>query len=124
MAKRVAVIGTGMTPSGTSAIPSWDLFATAAREAVGEAGLPLSRIEALHLGNVYSGFTEAQTNMAPKVLSAMGVETLIPCARYEAACASGSIAFRQGYLNILSGVYDVVLVGGTERLRAVPGSVV
>ena len=124
MAKRVAVIGTGMTPSGTSAMPSWDLFATAAKEAVGEAGLPLSRIEALHLGNVYSDFTEAQTNMAPKALSAMGVESLIPCARYEAACASGSIAFRQGYLNILSGVYDVVLVGGTERLRAVPGSVV
>ena len=124
MAKRVAIVGTGMAPSGTSSVPSWDLFATAAQEALKEAGLDPSSIQALHLGNVYSDFTEAQTNMAPKVLSAMGVENCIPCVRYEAACASGGIAFRQGYLNILSGMYDVVLVGGTERLRAAPGSVV
>lgn len=124
MAKRVAVIGTGMAPCGTSSIPSWDLFAAAASEALEEAGLPLSSIQALHLGNVYSDFTEAQTNMAPRALSAMGAENLIPCVRYEAACASGSIAFRHGYLSILSGMYDVVIVGGTERLRAVPGSVV
>ncbi len=124
MTKRVAVIGTGMAPAGTSPVPSWDLFAIAAREALAEAGVPLSRIEALHLGNVYSDFTEAQTNMGPKALTAMGAAHLIPSVRYEAACASGSIAFRQGYLSILSGLYDVVLVGGTERLRAVPGSVV
>jgi len=42
--------------------------------------------------------------------------------RYETACASSSVAFRQGYLSILSGMYDIVLVGGAERLRAVPGN--
>lgn len=113
-----------MAPAGTSPVPSWDLFAIAATEALAEAGLPLARVEALHLGNVYSDFTEAQTNMGPRALSAMGASTLIPSVRYEAACASGSIAFRQGYLGILSGLYDVVVVGGAERLRAVPGAVV
>jgi len=124
MARRVAIVGTGMARSGTSPVPSWDLFAGVALEAVKEAGVDLSRIQALHLGNVYSAFTEAQTNMSPRVLSAMGVENHIPCTRYETACASGSVAFRQGYLNILSGMYDLVLVGGTERLRAVPASIV
>lgn len=124
MARRVAIVGTGMVRSGTSPIPSWDLFSKAAYEALKEARLDPPRIQALHLGNAYSGFTEAQTNMSPKVLAAMGIENHIPCVRYEAACASGSVAFRQGYLNVLSGVYGVVIVGGTERLRAAPSSVI
>lgn len=123
MVRRVAIIGTGMVRSGTSDGPSWELFARAALEAIREAGIELSQIEALHLGNVYSAFTENQTNMSPKVLSAIGIENPIPCIRYETACASSSVAFRQGYLNILSGGYNLLLVGGTERLRAVPGTV-
>ncbi len=64
MGKRVAIVGVGMSKSGTSAVPSWELFASAALQAVKEAEIDLSRIQALHLGNVYSSFTEMQTNMA------------------------------------------------------------
>jgi acetyl-CoA C-acetyltransferase len=124
MSQRVAIIGVGMANSGTSMVPSWELFAAAALEAIKEAEIDLSKIEALHLGNVYSSFTEMQTNMAPLALSAIGIANNIPSIRYETACASASVAFRQGYLNILSGMYDIVLVGGTERLRAISGSAV
>ena len=124
MSRKVAIIGTGMTKSGTSPVSSWLLFGEAALEAVNEAGIKLSDIQGLHIGNVYSAYTEEQTNISPLVLSALGIENNIPCTRYEAACCSGSIAFRQGYLNILSGTYDLLLVGGTERLRSVPGSAV
>ena len=124
MTKRVAIIGVGMANSGTSMVPSWELFAAAAVEAIKEAEIDLSKIQALHLGNVYSSFTEMQTNMAPLALSAIGIDNNIPSIRYETACASASVAFRQGYLSILSGMYDMVLVGGTERLRAISGSAV
>jgi acetyl-CoA C-acetyltransferase len=124
MGRRVAIAGIGMSNSGTSAVPSWELFAGAALEAIKEAEIDLLRIQALHLGNVYSSFTEMQTNMAPLALSAIGIDSNIPSIRYETACASGSVAFRQGYLSILSGLYDIVLVGGTERLRAISGSAV
>ncbi len=124
MTKRVAIIGVGMANSGTSTVPSWELFARAALEAIKESEIDLLRIQALHLGNVYSSFTEMQTNMAPLALSAIGIDNNIPSIRYETACASGSVAFRQGYLSILSGMYDIVLVGGTERLRAISGSAV
>jgi acetyl-CoA C-acetyltransferase len=124
MSQRVAIIGVGMANSGTSRVPSWELFAAAALEAIKEAEIDLSKIQALHLGNVYSSFTEMQTNMAPLALSAIGIDTNIPSIRYETACASSSVAFRQGYVSILSGMYDIVLVGGTERLRAISGSVV
>jgi acetyl-CoA C-acetyltransferase len=124
MSQRVAIIGVGMANSGTSIVPSWELFAAAALEAIKEAAIDLSKIQALHLGNVYSSFTEKQTNMAPLALSAIGIDTNIPSIRYETACASSSVAFRQGYVSILSGMYDIVLVGGTERLRAISGSAV
>lgn len=124
MSKGVAIIGVGMADGGKSSVPSWELFAGTAVDAIKDAGINKSQIEALHIGNVYSAFTEAQTNMAPLALASIGIDTNIPCQRYETACASGSIAFRQGYLNILSGIYDIVMVGGTERLRAKPGSFV
>lgn len=124
MTGKVGIIGTGMARSGTSPVPSWVLFADAALEALGEASMKPTDVEGLHIGNVYGAYTEDQTNIAPLVLSVLGIENNIPCARYEAACCSGSIAFRQGYLNILTGLYDVMLVGGTERLRSVPGGAV
>jgi acetyl-CoA acetyltransferase len=124
MNRRVAIIGVGMEKSGTASVPSWNLFGNAARSAIKDAGIERSRIQALHLGNVYSAFTERQTNMAPLALATLGINTNIPSMRYETACASGSVAFRQGYLSILSGMYDIVLVGGTERLKAIPGTAV
>lgn len=122
--RRVAVVGAAMARVGKSAEPSWRLLAGPAVEAIRDAGMEPDRIEALHVGNVYSAFTEQQTNVAPLVLSTIGLPGGIPCSHHETACASSSVAFRQGYLGILSGLYDVVLVGGTERLRAIPGSAV
>lgn len=124
MSRKVAIIGTGMTKSGTSEVPSWILFAQAVFEAINEAAVDLSSIQGLHIGNCYSAYTEQQTNISPLVLAVLGIENNIPCVRYEAACCSGSIAFRQGYLNIVAGAYDLLLVGGTERLRSVTGSAV
>ena len=122
MSRRVAIIGVGMVQAGSSFVPSWELFARAALEALKDAEIDFSKMQALHLGNVYSSFTEKQTNIAPLVLSTIGTNVHIPSVRYETACASGSVAFRQGYLSILSGLYDIVLVGGTERLRAISGA--
>jgi acetyl-CoA C-acetyltransferase len=124
MSKRVAIIGVGMEKAGSATVPSWNLFGNAALSAIKDAGIERSRIQALHLGNVYSAFTEQQTNMAPLALATLGINTNIPSMRYETACASGSVAFRQGYLSILSGMYDIVLVGGTERLKAISGTAV
>ncbi len=122
MNRKVAIIGTGMVKSGTSQVSSWHLFAEAALEAIKEAGVEISEIQGMHIGNVYSAYTENQTNISPLVLSVLGIENNIPCVRYEAACCSGSIAFREGYLNILSGMYDLLLAGGTERLKAIRGA--
>jgi acetyl-CoA C-acetyltransferase len=43
-----------------------------------------------------------------------------PAVRVEDACASSGVAIRQGAIAIASGLYDVVLVGGVERMNALP----
>ena len=39
-----------------------------------------------------------------------------PATRVEGACASSSLAFRQGVMAIASGLHDVVMVGGVEKM--------
>ncbi len=43
-----------------------------------------------------------------------------PSTRVEDACASGGVAFRQGIMAVASGMYDIVLVGGIEKMTDLP----
>ena len=43
----------------------------------------------------------------------------IPATRVEAAGASGGLALRQGYLAVASGMHDMVVVGGAEKMTDV-----
>jgi acetyl-CoA C-acetyltransferase len=55
--------------------------------------------------------------MAPIAAGAVGLVPR-PATRIENACASGGSAIRQGVMAIASGMADVVLVGGVERMSA------
>jgi len=44
----------------------------------------------------------------------------IPATRVEAAGASGGLALRQGYMAVASGLHDIVVVGGAEKMTDVP----
>jgi acetyl-CoA acetyltransferase len=46
-----------------------------------------------------------------------------PSTRFEGACASATVAIRHGVLLVASGVYDLVMMGGTER-TTIMGNVV
>jgi len=52
-------------------------------------------------------------NTVPSAIGLAGV----PCTRVENACPSGSDAFRIGAMVVASGVHDVVLVIGVEKMR-------
>jgi acetyl-CoA C-acetyltransferase len=43
-----------------------------------------------------------------------------PATRIEDACASSGVAVRQGIIAIASGLYDMVLVGGIEKMTDLP----
>jgi len=113
--RRVAVIGVGVTKFGKHDRTSAELFAEAAADALLDAGLPASAVEALYYGNVVGGETEKQLHTAPQAASVLGIPT-VPTTRFETACASSHAAFRHAVMDVASGTSEVVLVGGAERV--------
>ncbi len=118
----VALVGAGMCKFG--AFPdkaSRDLFVEAfqdLRQSV-DKGFDPQAIEAIYVGNYSSDLFEGQGHTAPIMADAVGLVPR-PAMRIEDACASGGVALRQGVLAIASGLYDVVLVGGVERMTKLP----
>jgi acetyl-CoA acetyltransferase len=117
--RRVAVIGVGVTKFGKHERTSAELFAEAAADALLDAEITPSAVQALYYGNVVGGETERQLHTGPQAASILGIPA-IPTTRFETACASSHAAFRHAVMEIAAGVSDVVLVGGAERVLNVP----
>ena len=113
--REVIVMGAGMTPFGNSELSQKEMFAQAAIEAMEDAHVEAQDLQALFIGNVLGGFEEGQINIAPFLAAEIGMPLTAPSARFESACASATVAIRHGILLVASGVYDLVMVGGTER---------
>ncbi len=122
LGRGVALVGAGMSKFG--AFPdktSRDLFAdafTAMTRSV-DKGMDTEDIEALYVGNFSSDLFEGQGHIAPIMADWVGLVPK-PATRLEDACASGGVAIREGVIAIASGLYDVVLVGGTEKMTNLP----
>lgn len=71
-------------------------------------------INAAYIGQAFESF-EHRANIAAGFVNNFGMEN-IPAVRVEAVSSSGGAAFRQGVLGIMSGLYDVVLCGGVEKM--------
>jgi len=120
----VAVVGTGMSQFG--AFPektSRDLFVEAFQDmrASVDRGLDPDDIETIYIGNYSSDLFEGQGHTAPIMADWVGLAPR-PATRIEDACASSGVALRQGILAVASGLYDVVLVGGVEKMSNLPTS--
>lgn len=117
----VAVIGVGITPFGEL----WDislreLGIKAGFEAIQDAGIVGKDIDALYIGNMSAGKFVDQEHIAPIIAENVGlVLDNIPATRIEAADASGGLAFRHGFMAIASGLHDIVVIGGAEKMSDV-----
>ncbi len=112
-----AVVSAGLSKFGKrEGVLGRELFAEAASEAFKRCPNlnPKEDIEALIIGNMSESF-EQQCHSAPIMSDWAGLLS-IPTVRVEVACASSSAAIRYGLFAILSGVYDVVMVGGFEKM--------
>ena len=111
----VRVAGVGLTHFGSHPERTGrDLFAEAALAAKEDAGVPLSDVEQLNVGNFAGPLSEGQGHLAPLLAEAAGLSC--PATRYEEACASAGVAVREGVRTVRSGEADVVLAGGVERM--------
>ncbi len=117
--RRVAIIGVGVTKFGKHDRTSAELFAEAAADAIHDADVSPAAIQALYYGNVTGGEGERQLHMGPLAATLLGLP-MIPTTRFENACATSHAAFRHAMMEVASGVSDVVLVGGAERVLNIP----
>ncbi len=118
----VALVGAGMCKFG--AFPekaSRDLFVEAYRDMTRsvDKGFDPKAIETIYIGNYSSDLFERQGHTAPILADAVGL-CPAPAMRIEDACASGGVALRQGVIAIASGMFDMVLVGGIEKMTNLP----
>lgn len=111
--REVYVIGVGVAKCGRYADKGIeDLGYVACRNALQDAALDPRDIEGAFCGNVNNGMAPGQ-----RVLSKVGVMG-IPTVNVENACASGSTAFHQAYLSIASGLYEVAIAAGVEKMAS------
>ena len=117
----VAIIGVGMTRFGEL----WDrsirsMGIEAGLGAIQDAGIYSTDLEALYMGNMASGLLIKQEHLAPLIADFVGMTKLhLPATKIEGADASGGLALRQAYIAVASGIHDIVLVGGMEKMTDV-----
>jgi acetyl-CoA C-acetyltransferase len=115
----VAIIGVGVTKCGELWDKSLrDLYVEAALKAIRDSGV--DRLDSMVVGCMSSGLFVGQEHLAPLLADYLG-QCPIPSTRVESACASGGVAMRTGFLEVASGVSDVVLVGAVEKMTDVGG---
>ncbi len=118
----VVVAGVGMTPVGEH----WDVsLRQLALRAIERAQQDAGGLQpqALYVGNMYAPALSSQTHLGALIADYIG-QRGIEAASFEAAGASGGVAFRQGYLALLSGEVDCVLVVGVEKVTDRTGPLV
>ncbi len=114
--RKVAVIGVGITKFGQL----WDrdlssMSVEAGVKAIRDAGIHQKDVEVLYGGTMSGGLFINQEHLASMLADHMGFRN-IPSTRVEAACASGGLALRQAYIDVASGLHDVAVVGGVEKM--------
>lgn len=112
---RVAVIGMGCTQFGER----WDkgaddLMVEAFEEAIADAGIDRSQIEAAWMGNALDDISVG--NSALPLAHALRLQT-IPVSRVENMCATGTEALRAATYAVASGAVDFALALGVEKLK-------
>jgi acetyl-CoA C-acetyltransferase len=120
--REVAVLGIGQTAVGEH----WDrslvsLAGEAALAALHDAGV--DRADSLIVSNMLSGTgTGTQLNVGAQLADWCGLKGL-EAYKVEAACGSGGAAFRAGVQAVGSGIADLALVVGVEKMTQTPGSI-
>jgi acetyl-CoA C-acetyltransferase len=113
----VSIVSAGLSRFGKlEGLYAREIFAQAAKEAFDRCPNldPKKDIKALFVGHMGESY-EHQGHTGATVADWAGLQH-IPATRTETACASSAAALRAGIFAVLSGLYDVVMVGGVEKM--------
>ncbi|HEV8594099.1 MAG TPA: thiolase domain-containing protein [Thermoplasmata archaeon] len=117
----VSVIGVGETQFGELWDKSFrDLGIEAGLRAIQDAKIAAENVDAIYVGNMSAGKFIDQEHVAALVSDYSGLaDQHLPTIRVEGGGACGAIAIHQAAMSIASGVHDIVVVGGAEKMTDV-----
>ena len=108
---KVAIVGMGCTRFGERWDASaGDMIVEAAIDAFEDAGVEPKDIQAAWAGTLWTGITGMTVGHALKL-------QYVPITRVENACCTGTEAVRNAAYAVASGVYDLVLAVGYEKIK-------
>src|SRR5208337_1663535 len=110
--RNVYVLGTGMIKFGRypeKSVP--ELGGEAALIALKDAGIGIQKVEFFASGNLL----QANAMVGQRILQQIG-QTGIPVINVSNACATGSTAFREAFMAVASGMYDIAMAVGVEQM--------
>ena len=113
----VSIVSAGMSKFGKhDGLLAREIFSQAVSEAYSRCPKlePKSDIKAMFIGHMGEAY-EHQGHTGSAVADWAGLVG-IPATRTEAACGSSGVALRSGIYAVLSGLADVVIVGGVEKM--------
>lgn len=117
--REVYVVGVGMSEWGEVWKKSFrELFVDAARAAIANSGV--DHLDSLYVGCMSGGLFVGQEHIGALMADYLGMKGL-PATRVESACASGGLAFRQAFIEVASGMSDIVMASGVEKMTDVSG---
>lgn len=112
---KVAIIGMGCTPFGEHwHLGAEELIVAAFEEALADAGIDRSQIEAAWVGNALDDINVG--NSALPLAHALRLKT-IPVTRVENMCATGTEALRAASYAVAAGAVDFAVAVGVEKLK-------
>lgn len=118
MARRVAVVAAGTSKK-------WGVFPGTYRDLISEAGkatfdsnpnIKPGDVQGFVLASVFPERSVFQSHVATLAAETVGVTPTKLFQRVENMCGSGTIAIRTAYMAIASGLCDVVMVIGAEKM--------
>lgn len=117
--RTVCIVGVGMSQWGEVWKQSLRrLHTDAALKAIKNAGV--DHIDSMYVGCMSGGMFVGQEHLASLLTDYMGMRGL-PATRVESACASGGLAVRSAYIEVASGISDIVMASGVEKMTDVDG---
>lgn len=115
----VAVVGVGMTQFGEIWEKSFrDLYVEAALAAIDDAGV--DHLDSMIIGCMTGGLFIGQEHVGSLMADYLG-QKYLAASRVESACASGGLAFRHAFIEVASGMSDIVMAGGVEKMTDISG---
>jgi len=117
----VAVIGIGETQFGELWERSFrEIGIEAGLKAIEDSGIAADDLDAIYVGNMSAGKFIDQEHVSALVADYSGLaDQHLPAVRVEGGGACGAIAILQAAMAISSGMHDIVIVGGAEKMTDV-----